>query len=69
MSGATNPKGEGGPRVGDVSICLYCGHIMEFGIGLILVELSDKTLKEIAGNKDILKMVEIVKMVRIYKNK
>ena len=59
MSAATNVKGEGGPEVGNVTVCLYCGHVMEFGPGLVLIELRDETIKEIAGDKDLLRAVAI----------
>ena len=52
------------PKVGDVTVCLSCGHVMEFGLGLTLVELSDATLMNIAGDPDFLKVVGIAGYLR-----
>ncbi len=44
------------PKPGDVTICLECGHIMAFGDGLQLRDLSDEEIVEVAGNQIILQM-------------
>ncbi len=40
------------PSLGDVSICLYCGNVMEFGADLTRVEATAETLLAIAGDSD-----------------
>lgn len=32
------------PKVGDFSVCIVCGGLMEFGIGLVLLRGSDTAL-------------------------
>lgn len=43
-----------GPRPGDFTICLGCGHVLAIGEGMVLRELTDDELLLIAGNKDML---------------
>lgn len=57
MSGSTNPSGGGGPEVGSIAVCIYCGHVMEFGIGLVLQQPSDETILNIAGDPEFLKIM------------
>ena len=45
------------PKTGDVMVCGYCSHIMEFD-GDKLVELSDEAMKDIAGDSDVLAAVD-----------
>ena len=42
------------PEPGSITICLYCGHLMAFGDGLVLRELTGKEMHEVAGHPDIL---------------
>lgn len=37
------------PRPGDMTICLYCGHLMTFGKRLVLREPTDDELIDVAG--------------------
>jgi len=68
MSAATSVKGKGAPTVGSATVCLYCGHLMEFGVGLILQEPSDQMIVEIAGDKYLLKAQQISGLYRkLYK--
>jgi hypothetical protein len=54
---------DGDPRDGDVSICLYCGHLMIFSdIGVR--NLTDTEMIELAGNPELLNAMEFV---RFYK--
>lgn len=64
MTAATNVSGEGMPEVGDVTVCLYCGHLMEFGIGLVLVQPTDETIVKYAGHQDLLKAMRVVASYR-----
>jgi hypothetical protein len=45
------------PSPGDVMVCGYCSHIMEW-TGDKFVELSDEAVKEIAGDPDVLAAVD-----------
>jgi hypothetical protein len=56
LDGVTDPMGQAMPSPGDVTICLYCGHLMAFGDGLTLRELSDEEIVDIAGDKTVLAM-------------
>jgi hypothetical protein len=38
------------PRPGDITLCLYCGHIMAFADDLTLRELNDEEAHDIAGD-------------------
>jgi len=51
------------PRPGDVMVCGYCSHIMEW-TGEKFVELSDEAIKDIAGDKDVLAAVEFSRRFR-----
>jgi hypothetical protein len=49
LNAASNTTGDAQPEPGDITICFYCGHLMEFDADLRLVKPSDATLSEIAG--------------------
>ena len=38
------------PEPGDVTICMYCGHIMAFNESLQFRELNDDEIKDVAGD-------------------
>lgn len=42
------------PDPGSVTVCIYCGHIMVFGDGLILRDPTTAEIAEIAGDRRIL---------------
>lgn len=42
------------PDPGDVSVCLYCGHLMAFAEDLTLRDLTDAEMHEVAGDPRIL---------------
>lgn len=44
------------PGEGDVLVCLYCSHLMEWRQGL-LAELDDQAIRDIAGDPDIIQAV------------
>jgi hypothetical protein len=51
---ATDPLDEVQPKPGDISICLYCGHISVFALDLTLREPNLEEARAIAGDPDIL---------------
>lgn len=55
MTAATNVTGKGMPEVGDATVCLYCGHLMIFDVGLALRPPTDQEIIELAGNAGLLK--------------
>lgn len=46
------------PKPGDVTVCLYCGHIMIFADDLSLRDPNDSEAHEIAGDQRIIRAVE-----------
>lgn len=44
------------PKPGDVTICLYCGHIMAFADDLGLRELTGAEMQDVAGDPRILRL-------------
>lgn len=40
LDGATNVTSSQGPKDGDLTICIYCGHLMAFTADLALRELN-----------------------------
>jgi hypothetical protein len=58
MLGADAPE----PSEGDIMVCLYCSHVMEW-TGSRLAELSDETIKEMAGDPE---MLEAIKFTSAY---
>ena len=55
--------GEHKPQSGDVTICLYCGHIMAFGKALELRSLTDEEMLEVAGDRRIVLLQKLRKHV------
>lgn len=62
---ATGTPGQenGGPKPDDVTVCIYCGHIMAFGEDLSLRELTDAEVVEFAGDPRLLAIQEARKRV------
>lgn len=58
MDAVTDPLTNAKPKVGDITICLRCGHIMAFGLGLLLRPLTDSEMLMVAGDKDLLRIQE-----------
>ena len=48
------------PRPGDVTICLECGHIQAFADDLTMRALSEEEMTEIAGDPEIVAMVNAI---------
>lgn len=44
------------PKSGDITICLYCGHVMAYDNKLLLRELTKEEMIHIAGDPMILKI-------------
>jgi hypothetical protein len=54
LDGATCVGRDAAPDPGDITICIYCGHIMVFDDNLKLRELSDEEVREVAGDGRVL---------------
>jgi hypothetical protein len=52
------------PTPGSVAICFDCSHIMVYDDDLKLREPSDKDIKDIAGDPDIIRAVEVIGAAR-----
>lgn len=60
----TGITGDGGsPDPGAIMVCAYCSHVMEWD-GKKLVALSDETIKDIAGDPDILAVMKLTGQYR-----
>ena len=53
---ASDTLGGDKPSEGDVTICIYCGHISVFNTNLTLRNPTDEEIHIIAGDKRILKI-------------
>ena len=42
------------PELGDATVCVACGSVLEYTEGMMLVEASEKTLAECAGEPEFL---------------
>ena len=41
LDGASSVAKDAVPKVGDISICFYCGGLVTFGIGLVLEKMDE----------------------------
>lgn len=57
LTGVAALDGDAKPGEGDIMVCLYCSHVMEW-TGERLVELSDEAIREMAGDPDMLEAVK-----------
>jgi len=48
------------PKPDDISLCIYCGHIMMYAPDLTLRELTDDEIVEIAGRPDVVEARKII---------
>lgn len=55
------------PEPNDITVCIYCGHICAFDDNLKLRELNDEEIRNVAGDPDLLELVEFGKTFRKYK--
>ena len=60
LDGTFNVGGADIPREGDFSICCHCGHVMTYGKNLRLQELTEKDIREIAGDENLLVAQKLV---------
>jgi hypothetical protein len=63
LDGATGIDGHS-PRAGDISICLYCGHLQTYDADLKLCNLTDEQMLEVAGDKNVLRAQELAAQFR-----
>jgi Zn ribbon nucleic-acid-binding protein len=54
LDGASAIDDDCEPSPGNVTICIYCGHIMAFADDLSFRELNDEEIRAVAGDKRIL---------------
>jgi hypothetical protein len=54
LDGASAINDDGMPSPGDITLCIYCGHIMAFADDLSFRELNDEEMHEVAGDKRII---------------
>lgn len=57
------------PEPGDISICLYCRHIMVYGEDLVPRELTDEEIVEIAGDRELVLLVTELKRFEEWKKR
>jgi hypothetical protein len=58
VDGATCVEGDRRPTPGDITVCIFCGHIMAYDAGDKLRELTREEQISIAGDKRILRIQE-----------
>lgn len=58
-----NAPTEALPEPGDISFCMYCGHIMSFDENVKLRELTSDEMLEVAGDERILAASSARKLV------
>jgi hypothetical protein len=57
-------SGERGPQSGDLSICLYCGHLSAYGDDMALRELTDAEVVEVAGDPELIQASNVAAFIR-----
>jgi len=65
LDAATPIDGEATPTEGDLSICLYCGEIMEFAEGMKLVKADIESIV----TADFIELQKAQKIVRAFKER
>jgi predicted RNA-binding Zn-ribbon protein involved in translation (DUF1610 family) len=66
---ASNLFGRAKPKLGDISVCISCGHIMAFNADMTCLNLTDAEMVEIAGNPRILQIQKARQTIEDYKRK
>lgn len=69
LDGASSIVGDHTPSPGDITVCIYCSHLMAYADDLTLREMTDAEMNEIAGNKKILTAMEVVAAFRKWKQR
>lgn len=68
LDGATSVKEDGefdnGPKDGDITVCIYCSHIMAFGKKGKFRELTDAEQLAIAGDPKVVAVVNAISLAR-----
>jgi hypothetical protein len=54
VDGASGVDTKGKPRPGNITVCIYCGHLMAFARDLSMRELTGEEMREIAGDERVL---------------
>ena len=67
IDGALAVGHENGPRPGDVTICIDCGHIMAFGGNLRMRSLTDEEMIAVAGDRRIVMTQRAIAETRKWK--
>jgi hypothetical protein len=50
LDGATCVGDDKMPKPGDISVCIRCGHLMAFGDDLMLRNLTNEEMHDVAGD-------------------
>jgi len=61
LDAATDPTGDARPKVGDVSICVYCATLNVYDNDLRFRKPSEAELKEIQKDANIQRLISIIK--------
>lgn len=64
IDGATSVGSDVRPKPGDVTVCMYCGHVMAFNDELTMRELTGQEIIEIAGNPVLIQVQKATATVR-----
>ncbi len=69
LNEATAMEGDMRPKPGDLTVCLYCSHLMAFDDTMRLRELNDPEIHSAAGDADVLAMMNFTALYREHKAK
>lgn len=58
--------GKHSPVPGDISVCLYCGHLQAFADNLTLRDLTADEMRQVAGDSRILKIQKVRGLIEMY---
>jgi hypothetical protein len=60
LDAATHPTADDiRPKVGDISICFYCGNLMAFGDELTLRKLTDAESNQLADDRGVIALQRV----------
>jgi hypothetical protein len=51
---------EGIPEPGSYTVCMYCGSILRFGLGMRLEEISKDELREMAKDSELFELLTVL---------
>jgi hypothetical protein len=69
VDGAGSIDTDDGPKPGDFTICIDCGHLMAFADDLTLRDLTEDEMVEITGDKRMLAVQRARKMTKAEREK